>query len=68
MSDIKTMVEDLARMIGEGKILEAFDKYYADDVVMQENNEAPRVGKEVNRKFEEAFVNGITAFNEFKVA
>ncbi len=28
-------------MILEGKILAAFDKFYADDVVMQDNNSLP---------------------------
>ena len=63
MNDLKSNVEDLAKMIGEGKILEAFEKYYADDVIMQENEDAPRVGKETNRAYEEAFVNGIVEFH-----
>lgn len=61
--DIKNLVEDLAKMIGEGKILEAFEKYYAEDVVMQENEDAPRVGKDVNREYEKAFVEGIVEFH-----
>ncbi|MEI7810137.1 MAG: SnoaL-like domain-containing protein [bacterium] len=60
MNDVKMLVEDLAKMISEGKILEAFDKYYADNVSMQENEDEARLGKEVNRKYEEAFVGGIT--------
>ncbi|KKR78946.1 MAG: hypothetical protein UU24_C0021G0015 [Candidatus Nomurabacteria bacterium GW2011_GWA2_40_9] len=67
MNDVKMLVEDLAKMIAEGKILEAFDKYYADDVVMQENEDAPRIGKVSNRAHEEAFVNGITEVREMKV-
>ncbi|MDQ3075900.1 MAG: nuclear transport factor 2 family protein [bacterium] len=63
MENTKMLVEDLASMIGEGKILEAFEKYYADDVVMQENEDAPRVGKDASRAYEEAFVNGITEFH-----
>lgn len=66
-NDIKILAEDLAKMIGEGKILEAFDKYYADDVVMQENEDAPRIGKEVNRAYEETFVNGITEIHGGKI-
>ena len=65
--DIKNLVTDLSNMIAEGKILEAFEKYYADDVVMQENNDAPRVGKEANRAHEEAFVHGIDKVNEMKI-
>lgn len=67
MNDVKMLAEDLAKMINEGKILEAFDKYYADDVVMQENDDEPRVGKALNRGHEEAFVNGITEMREIKI-
>lgn len=66
MQDVKMLAEDLAKMVGEGKILEAFEKYYADDVVMQENEDAPRVGKEASRAYEEAFVNGIVEFHDGK--
>jgi len=67
MSDLKAQVEELNQMILEGKILEAFDKFYADDVVMQDNDYPQRVGKEVNRQYEEAFVGGLTAFRGAKV-
>ena len=46
--------------------LEAFEKYYSDEVVMQENEDEARVGKEVNRKYEEAFVNGIVEVHSAK--
>ena len=54
-------------MILEGKTLEAFEKFYAEDVVMQDNDYPARVGKDVNRQYEEAFVNGITEFRGAKV-
>lgn len=66
MNNTKELVEGLAQMIGEGKILEAFEKYYADNVSMQENEDAPRLGKEVNRAYEKAFVEGITEFHDAK--
>lgn len=49
----------LLEMSGSGQMLEAFEKYYADDIIMQENNEEPRVGKDVNRKFEQEFMDSI---------
>ena len=67
MNNTKELVEDLAKMIGEGKMLEAFEKYYAENVSMQENDEEMRVGKAVNRAYEEAFVNGITEFHGAKI-
>lgn len=67
MTDLKTNVEALNQMILDGKILEAFEQYYADDVVMQDNDYPARVGKEVNRQAEEAFVNGLTEFRGAKI-
>ncbi|MEM8800081.1 MAG: nuclear transport factor 2 family protein [Pseudomonadota bacterium] len=43
-----------------GKIVETFDQYYADDVVMIENGGEPRVGKAVNREYEQGFVDNVT--------
>ena len=42
-----------------GRILETFETYYAEDIVMSENGYDPRVGKDVNRRYEEDFVNGV---------
>ena len=42
-----------------GEILETFEKYYAEDVVMSENGVEDRVGKDENRKFEEMFVGNV---------
>jgi SnoaL-like domain len=55
-------ITDLNNMILEGSILDAFEKYYANDVTMQENENPPTLGKANNRANEEAFVNGITEF------
>ena len=38
-----------------GRFLEAFDRFYADDVVMQENDGPERRGKEQNRAREAKF-------------
>jgi hypothetical protein len=43
-------------MINAGQLLEAFEKFYAETVVMQEVGEAARVGKEVNREYEKKFL------------
>jgi hypothetical protein len=47
-----------------GKALEAFEEYYAEDVVMQENSEEPRVGKEANRKAEVEFFSSLPSFTK----
>jgi ketosteroid isomerase-like protein len=46
-------------MIGQGKLLEAFDKYYHNDVVMVEASGEVRKGKEANRKFQNEFLETI---------
>jgi ketosteroid isomerase-like protein len=65
MSNVATA--DLDRQLNEtilkGDILGAFDKFYADDVVMQENSAEPTVGKAANRKREEAFLGSVEAFH-----
>ena len=67
MKDLKTLVDELNQMILEGKILDAFEKFYAEDVVMQDNDFPQRVGKELNRQYENDFVNGLTEFRGAKV-
>ena len=60
-------VEQLDKQLNDdvlsGKAMEAFEKCYADDVVMQENQEEPRRGKAANRKAEEEFFASVEAFN-----
>ena len=60
---ISSLEQELNDMILQGKILEAFDEFYADDVTMQENTEPARVGKATNREFEVAFVDSIEEFH-----
>jgi hypothetical protein len=55
----KTAVEDLIAKVLGGKALDAFDRYYADDVTMQENDNPPRVGKAACRAFEVDFLSKI---------
>lgn len=52
---------DLVHLVTNGKLLEAFDKYYDEGVVMQENGKDPMVGKTANRVREEEFVGSIEA-------
>ena len=43
----KAAVEDLIAKVVGGKALEAFDRYYAADVTMQENEQPPRVVRQL---------------------
>lgn len=52
-------IEDVKRiydMVAQGKILDAFEKYYHNDVVMVEATGEERRGKEANRKFQNDFM------------
>ena len=52
---IKPHVLDLIALVESGRMLEAFERYYADDVAMQENVAAPTVGFDANYARESAF-------------
>lgn len=52
----KQKSQALHDMIFSGQLMEAFEKYYHQDVVMQEVGEAERVGKDVNREYELKFL------------
>jgi len=64
---IKTQVEGVIDGILAGKILETFDAYYANDVVMSENRTEERVGKALNRAYEIKFLENIHEFHGAKV-
>ena len=57
----------LNQAIQKGDILGAFETYYADDVVMQENDDPPRKGKFVNRDYEKAFVDSVAQLHSIKM-
>ena len=58
MTDINTRarVDALNSMIQQGRIMEAMHEFYADDVVMSENDAEATVGLEANLEREKAFV------------
>ena len=64
---INNLDAQLNQMILDGRILDAFDRFYADDVVMQENSAEPTAGKAANRAREEEFVASIAEVHETKV-
>lgn len=64
---LRSSVTSLNEMILNGQVLDAFEKFYADDVDMVELDGTVRSGKAANRAAEEAFVNGLTEFRGAKV-
>lgn len=67
MSNIAELDRDLNEKVLSGKAMEAFEQYYADDVVMQENSEPPFVGKDVNRQREIEFFSSIAEWHGGKL-
>lgn len=65
--DLQSNVNGFLELLKKGQMLDAFEKYYSEDVVMQENNEAPRVGKAKNREFEKEFMSTIEAVHDSQV-
>lgn len=63
MHDLAKLDDQLNRMILEGKALDGFEQFYADDCVMQENTEPPTVGKDANRQREIDFFDSLAEFH-----
>jgi hypothetical protein len=67
MTTLKEKIEELNSLVLEGKALEAFDKFYHPQVVMQENENQPTIGKEENRAREIEFFSNISEFRGAQV-
>ena len=65
-SEIKAALDELIELAENGKALEAFDKFYHVDLVAQENDTEPRIGKATSRIYEENFLSKITHLREYK--
>lgn len=48
-------INDIYSLIGQGKSMDAFEKYYADNVVMVEGDGVTTEGKDANRQREAEF-------------
>ena len=59
---IENSLKDLNNLVVQGKLMDAFEKYYHEDIIMQENANAPVAGKDANRKREIEFLNNIEEF------
>ncbi|MEM6455249.1 MAG: nuclear transport factor 2 family protein [Acidobacteriota bacterium] len=63
MSDLHNLENELNQLINAGSILEAFDRFYADDVVMFELDGNHYDGKVTNRAREEAFIASVETWH-----
>lgn len=62
MPSVAELDEQLNDMILQGQIIDAFERFYAEDVVMWENDQ-PFRGKETNRKREQELVDSADFHN-----
>ena len=67
MNNIKEKLNEINSLVLSGKMLDAFDKHYHDEVVMQENSSPSVAGKAANREREIEFLSNITDFRGAKV-
>src|SRR5207237_7295054 len=63
---VRDRVHQLVARAEQWKILEAMQEFYADNVVMQENLNAPTVGLTANLERERAFVASVAKVNEMR--
>lgn len=66
-TDLKANFADIKNLVLQGKAMEAFEKYYGDDVIMQENEAPATVGKAANRARELDFFSKVTEFRAVDV-
>jgi hypothetical protein len=59
--------KEINQLVLQGKMLEAFEKFYGENVVMVESDGSQNIGKVACRKYEEGFMSIITQFNEAKL-
>jgi hypothetical protein len=67
MNALKEKIIELNQLVLNGKAMDAFEKFYHPDVVMQENEQAPTIGKDANRKRELDFFSNIIDFRGAEV-
>lgn len=60
----REQVQELVGYVEAGRIPEAIEKFYADGVTMQENRQAPTVGKAANLARERAFGDSVERWHE----
>ncbi|MGB6153225.1 MAG: nuclear transport factor 2 family protein [Pricia sp.] len=62
----KEKAEDIYQQLQQGKLLEAFDQYYGEEVVMTEPR-GTRTGKAECRAYEEQFLDSIEEFHSLEI-
>ncbi|MDT7044065.1 SnoaL-like domain-containing protein [Candidatus Nitronereus thalassa] len=65
--NLESRLEELFSYIREGRILDAMNDFYTDDVVMQENTQTPTVGRAANLEREKQFLSTVKEWKGFDV-
>ena len=65
-TSIEPSLRELVAMVEAGQAVEAIQKFYHPDVVMQENHTEPRVGKALNLAYEAEFLSKLGDIREYK--
>lgn len=65
---LRNEVDNLIEHIKTGKILEAMDRFYADNLTMQENRNPPTVGKAANIEREKQFLAMVKEWQKTDIA
>lgn len=63
--DISGNVQQLIGMIQKGQIVEAIERFYAEDCAMQENANEPVRGRQANIEREKQFLEQVKTWNGF---
>lgn len=67
MNDLESREQRLNQMVLEGKALDAFEEFYAEDVVMVDGPDQKWAGKDTNREREKDFFGKVTELRDMDV-
>lgn len=65
---IKNALLDLKEMLGQGRFIEAMEKYLHDDAVLQEANDKPKVGKAFSIQAEKDILETVAEFGQYTMS
>jgi len=66
-AQIKNSLTDLNSLVINGKLMDAFEKYYHEEIEMQENSNPAVKGKDFHRNREIEFLSNVTDFRAASV-
>lgn len=65
--DVAKADKELNDLILSGSAMEAFERFYAEEVVMSDNDDEPWVGKDFNRDREKEFFASVAEVHDFSL-